>query len=126
MPSIVRVILLILLSEIVNTAGHILFKKSSNTVDSGSLRGVSGHAGYIKKMLSKYQIWMGFSCQALSVAIWILALAQADLSFVFPVGSMQYIFILIGAHIFLGEKIDRMKLLGTLLVVTGIVLISMS
>ncbi len=126
MPSIARVILLILLSEIINTAGHILFKKSTNTINSGSLRGVSGHAGYIKTMLSKYHIWAGFSCQVLSVAIWILALAQADLSLVFPVGSMQYIFILFGAHIFLGEKIDKMKLLGTFLVVAGIVLISVS
>lgn len=126
MPSIVRVILLILLSELINTAGQILFKKSTNAAGSGSIRGLSGHAGYIKTMFSKHNVWMGFSCQVIAVAVWLLALAQADLSFVFPVGSMQYIFILLGAHIFLGEKIDKMKLLGTLLVVAGIVLISIS
>ena len=55
-----------------------------------------------------------------------MALAQADLSFVFPVGSIQYIFVLFGTSIFLGEKIDRMKLTGTLLVITGIILITLS
>lgn len=126
MPSIIRVILLVLVAEIFNTAGQIFFKKSTNMVDSGSLRGVSGHAGYIKKLFLKYHLWVGFFCQVLCVAIWIMALAQADLSVVFPLGSMQYIFILFGAHIFLGEKIDRMKLLGTFFVMAGIVLISVS
>lgn len=126
MPATIKVILLILLSEIINTAGQVLFKKSTNSAGSGKLRGVSGHAGYIKTMFLRSQIWMGFSCQVLAVAIWILALAQADLSLVFPLGSMQYIFILLGAHMFLGEKIDRMKLLGTFFVVAGIVIISLS
>ena len=126
MPVTARVILLILLSEIWNVTGQILFKKSTNAVDAGKMRGVSGHFGYIANVLTKNSIWIGFSFQVLCVATWLVALAQADLSFVFPAGSIQYIFILFGAHIFLQEKIDRMKLTGTLLVVTGIVLITLS
>ncbi len=126
MPIVIRVIFFILLSEILNITGQILFKKSTNAVGGSSLRGVSGHAGYIRELLGKKSIWLGFSFQALCVAAWLIALAQADLSFVFPIGSIQYIFVLFGAHIFLGEKIDRMKLAGTLFVVAGIVLITMS
>ena len=126
MSNTIKVILLILLSETWNVTGQILFKKSTNTIDAGSMRGVSGHVKYIKDVLTKNSIWIGFSFQVLCVATWIVALAQADLSFVFPVGSIQYIFVLFGTYIFLGEKIDRMKLTGTLLVITGIVLITLS
>jgi uncharacterized membrane protein len=62
----------------------------------------------------------------LGLVSWIFALAQGDLSLVFSLGSLQYVLILFGAHIFLGEKIDRMKFLGTFLVVFGIILITMS
>ena len=126
MSTTVKVILLILLSEIWNVIGHILFKMSTNTVGTGSLRGVPGHVGYIRNLLTKNVIWIGFVFQVLCVATWLVALAQADLSFVFPIGSVQYILILVGAHIFLGEKIDRMKLTGTILVIAGIVLITLS
>lgn len=126
MPTALRVILLILLSEIWNTAGQILFKKSTNSVDVGKIHGLSGHVSYIRGLLTKKAIWVGFFFQVLCVATWIVALAQADLSFVFPIGSIQYIFILFGAHYFLGEKIDKMKFIGTLLVVAGIVIIAVS
>ena len=126
MPNTIKVILLILLSETWNVTGQILFKKSTNAIDAGSMRGISGHVKYIQNVLTKNSIWMGFSFQVLCVATWIVALAQADLSFVFPIGSIQYIFVLFGTYIFLGEKIDRMKLTGTLLVIAGIVLITLS
>lgn len=123
---VIKVLLLILLAEIWNATGQIFFKKGTNEAGPIRMHGVSGHVNYIKKMLGKYTIWLGFFLQVLCIATWLLALAQADLSFVFPAGSIQYIFILFAARIFLGEKIDRMKLIGTLLVVAGIVLISMS
>ena len=126
MSTAIKVILLILLSEIWNVTGQILFKKSTNSIDAGKMRGVSGHVKYIQSALVKNSIWVGFGFQILCVATWILALAQADLSFVFPVGSIQYIFVLFGTYIFLGEKIDRMKLTGTICVIVGIVLITLS
>lgn len=126
MSATLKVVILIVLSEIWNIIGQILFKKSTNALGTGSLRGVSGHVGYIKNLLTKKYIWLGFFFQILCVATWIIALAQADLSFVFPLGSIQYILILFSAHLFLGEKIDRMKAIGTFFVVIGIVLITMS
>ncbi|MDO8525611.1 MAG: EamA family transporter [Candidatus Omnitrophota bacterium] len=126
MPDITGIMLAILLSEIFNVTGHILFKKGINAIDAGPMRGWTGHVEYFRSALGKSSIWIGFGFQVLCVAAWLVALAQADLSFVFPVGSVQYIFILFGAHIFLGEKIDRMKVAGTILVIAGIALIAVS
>ena len=126
MQTTIKVLFFILLSEIFNVTGQIIFKKSTNTIDAGSMRGIAGHAGYLRSALTKNSIWLGFSFQILCVASWLMALAQADLSFVFPAGSIQYIFILFGAHIFLGEKIDRMKVAGTVLIVAGITLLALS
>lgn len=124
--TIAAVILLILLSEIWNVVGQIFFKKGLNHMTFEKIRGVNGYLRYFKDALSDKFVWIGLGFQILCVVTWLLALAQADLSFVFPLGSVQYILVLLGAHFFLGEKIDRMKLIGTLLVVGGIVLIAFS
>ena len=63
---------------------------------------------------------------AAGLTAWLFALTGGALSVVFPLGSFQYVLILIMARIFLGEKIDTMKLLGTFLVVVGIILITLS
>ena len=81
MTTTIRVMLLILIAEIWNVTGQILFKKSTNAIDAGAMRGLSGHAGYIGNVLTKNSIWAGFSCQVLCIATWVVALAQADLSF---------------------------------------------
>ena len=62
----------------------------------------------------------------MGVVLWLVALAQNNLSLMYPLGSMQYLLTLLAARIFLGEKIDRPKLAGTFLVVSGIILIATS
>ena len=109
----IKIILLVLLSEVFTAIGQVFFKKTTNALEPYSLGGV----------LRKPSIWIGLVSMAIGLAIWLMALAEGDLSLVYPIGSLQFILILFSAHIFLNEKIDKMKFLGTLLVVFGIVLI---
>jgi len=123
----IKIILLVLISEIFTAAGQVLLKKSANAAGSShNLRQLSGHARLLKEVASQPTLWFGFAAMAVGLIVWIIALAQGDLSLVYPLGSIQYIIILFSAHFFLGEKIDKMKLVGTFLVVAGIVLITVS
>lgn len=119
----IKIVLLVILAEIFAAVGQILFKKSTNELASYSLRDMNTHLRFLTEVLAKPSIWMGFIFLSISLVVWIMALAQGDLSLVFSMGSLQYILILFLAHIFLGEKIDRMKVIGTFLIVFGIVLI---
>jgi drug/metabolite transporter (DMT)-like permease len=121
-----KIIGLILFAEVWNTAGQILFKKSANNFGTHDFKSFKGWLKFMGDVYSSPMIWLGFLSMVVGMAVWILALANADLSFVFPMGSLQYIFILISAYFFLGEKIDRMRFIGTMLVVLGIILIGMS
>ena len=123
---ILKLLLLVLLAEVWATAGQVLFKKSTNTLQTPDLKNWDSYARFVRKVLGMPGIWLGLGAMALGLVVWLVALAQNDLSLVFPIGSLQYILILIAARLFLGEKIDRMKLAGTLLVVAGIVLITLS
>jgi len=122
----VKTILLVLVAEILASWGQILFKKSANSLEAYELHRLEGHAAFVRDVLSEPKIWSGMLAMTASLVVWILALASADLSVVFSLGSMQYIIILFTAHYFLGEKIDLPKLTGTLLVVAGIALVVVS
>ena len=120
----IKIILLVLLSEIFTAIGQVLFKKTTNTLGTYNLRGVNTQFRFLNDVLTKPSIWIGLISITVSLIIWLIALAEGDLSLVYPIGSLQFILILFSAHIFLNEKIDKMKFLGTLLVVFGIVLIA--
>lgn len=122
----VKVILLIFIAEILNTAGQIFFKKSTNVLEAPNLRRAQSYLSFMKNIFSMPAIWLGFGAMGAGLVVWLMALAQTDLSIVFPIGSLQYLFTLIAAGLLLGEKIDRQKIAGTLLVVAGIVLITLS
>ncbi len=122
----VKIVFLILLAEIFTAIGQILFKKTTNMLKRHSLRSVDTHISFLRDVFGKPSIWIGFFSMAVGLVIWLIALANGELSLVFSIGSLQYILILFLAHIFLDEKIDSMKLLGTLLVIFGIILITMS
>ena len=122
----VKIILLVLLSEAITVIGQVLFKKSTNTIGTYNLRVGSDRIRFFSEIFTRPYLWLGVLAMAIGLVVWLLAIAQGNLSLVFPIGSLQYVLILFLAHKFLGEKIDRMKLIGTLLVMAGIVFMSVS
>ena len=121
-----RIVMMVLIAESLTAAGQVFFKKSTHGLDRHDLRTAEGNMGLLRSVCAKPQLWYGNILLALGLVFWIFALSEGDLSIVYPLGSMQYIIILFAAHFFLGEKIDRMKFIGTFLVVIGILVISFS
>jgi len=121
-----KLLVLILIAELWGNAGQIFYKKTVNKIGSPNLRSLHSYTRFVKKVVAAPMIWFGLGFITISLVIWLVALALADLSLVFPIDSMQYIITLITAHIFLNEKINKMKLIGTLLIVGGIIFVAMS
>ena len=122
----IKVLIFIIVAEVWTAIGQVLLKKSANSMEAHSLRSAGNITYFIKNVTSRPMTWMGLSFMSVGMVVWLMALAQADLSIVFSIGSIQYVMILFLAHYLLGEKIDGMKLAGTLLVVSGIILITIS
>ena len=121
-----KILLFVFLAEVLTAGGQILLKKSANSLGKHDLNRFDAHFGFLADVFSKPGLWVGFVFMTLGLIAWLFALAEGDLSLVFPLGSLQYVLILFLAHFMLGEKIDRMKLTGTILVVLGIVLITVT
>ncbi len=57
---------------------------------------------------------------------WLAALSRVDLSFAYPFASLSYVLMLAAAWLLFSENITWMRILGTLVVGLGVLLISRS
>ena len=119
----IKIILVVMISAVFSCLGQIFFKLSSNQVRPVHSRHWKSYARYIRDILKIPMILWGLLSMTASLAIWWIAIAQSDLSLVYPIGSLYYIFIMLSARFFLKEDMDRMKVLGTLFILAGILVI---
>lgn len=120
------VISLVLLSVILNTIGQLLFKIGLNQVGAFSFSPVSLlHFGL--KVLTNLSVMFGLMIYVISTMVWFLVLSRADVSFAYPLVSIGYIFNSVAAYYILHENaFSPMRLLGTLTIIVGVVLICQS
>lgn len=60
---------------------------------------------------------------AISLGSWLMVLARADVSVVYPLLSLNYVVVMVIARVYFGEYIPVHRWLGTLVILTGIVLL---
>jgi uncharacterized membrane protein len=123
----IKLIILIFIAEFLFTVGHVFFKKAANQLGKPSLQ--KGHRTYlvfVGGVLGLPAVWWGVTIIALALVVWLGALSKGELSLVYPLSSLQYLMTLIAASVFLKEKMDSMKIIGTLFIVAGIALMALS
>ncbi|HHW67255.1 EamA family transporter [Defluviitalea raffinosedens] len=66
------------------------------------------------------QIILGIILFSVSFLLWIKVLTKNELSYSYPLVSLNYIIIMIMSVFLLGEEISLRKILGTVLIVLGV------
>lgn len=121
-----KTIILVIIAEFWMTIGQICLKKSANRLNSEKTDGNPWIIQLLGCTLRYPTFWMGGPAILMGLLFWFAALASGELSFVYLLGSIQYIFALFAAHFYLREKINTGKLIGTLLITLGIILTAVS
>lgn len=119
-----KLLLLVLIAEICSASTHTFFKHGVNDIDMEHLGGFKNYLRFLKQVLAKPQIWVGLLVVCSGMAVWLLVLAEAELSLAFPLDSIQYIIILFSSYLFLGERINRDRIIGTAFIIAGIVFVA--
>lgn len=105
----------------------VLCVSAGETLLAAGMKQVGDHGGlsmYLRAAANPLVIlgtllMMGF------FALYQLALAKADLSYVLPLTGLSFVFGALFAHVFLGEHISPARWLGTLLIVLGVVIVGL-
>ncbi|MDR3557683.1 MAG: bacteriohopanetetrol glucosamine biosynthesis glycosyltransferase HpnI [Syntrophobacteraceae bacterium] len=115
--------LMILLVVFSNAAGDVFLTKGMKQVGDVSAIGWVQLGGTIKRIVCNANFMLGVACLAVSFFSFLAVLSWANLSFVVPATAIVYVVTVLGAKIFLGENVDRLRWGGTLLICFGVALV---
>lgn len=116
---------LVFVSIILNSIGQLLFKLGMNQIGVFNFS-LSNITGLILKVLMSPALIAGLMLYFLSTGVWFLVLSRAEISYVYPLISLSYIVTAAGGYLFLHEHVSPTRLLGTLIIIVGVVLVCRS
>ena len=119
------ILFLLVLTSACDTISQLFLKTAINSLNF-SINSIKKTFGFIVKLIMIPRVWIGFIFSCLSLFIWLFVLSRVDLNFAFSLDSMHYIFIAFASGIILKEKVGFTRWMGTILIVAGIILVTLS
>lgn len=114
-------ILILLASIACSVGGQISFKRGMNQTGR-----VTRNWRTLRPRSGLHQLVAGLAFYSLSMVLWLYALSRVEVSFAFPFLSLSFVAIMLGARFGLDEPMPRHRVLGSLCIVTGVLLVGLS
>jgi uncharacterized membrane protein len=120
----VKNFLMILLCVFLGSAGQLSLKHGMTSVGrfGGNTQLVDGFV----RAFSNPFVAGGFLCYGLSSLIWMVILSRGPLSWAYPMISMGYVIVVILSRVLLKEDVSAIRVVGTLVICAGVILVSRS
>ena len=107
-------ILLVFLAALIGSFGSVFLKAGAGRLHFD-----------IRTLVLNWRLAMGVGLFLLSSYFFILGIRRGELTILYPMVSLGYIFTLLWARLFFGEPLTRNKFLGLGLIIAGIVILSL-
>jgi len=121
-----KLLLILFIGLVFESAGVVLLKKGMTEV--GGVKTIS--AGEILRVVkvgfTNIQILLGVLFEALFFGCLLILMSRSDISFLWPMTGMSFVFATFAAMLFLHEQVSMVRWAGVLLVMLGAALISYS
>ena len=109
---------LVFLCTVLGAAAQILMKGGSGAQQAGLV-------GLITAIFTNVQLFCGYALYGLSTVVLVVALKYGELSILYPVIALTYVWVTGLSVILYGEQLNPYKVLGLLTVVAGVAVIGM-
>lgn len=120
----VFIFILIILSILLSVSAQILLKNgmsSQNVIQALN----TGLVESVLSIITNLSVLLGLSAYVASVGFWLIVLSRMDVSKAYPFVGLGFILTMFFAYFFLNEPLTTFKLVGTMLVFVGVILISL-
>ena len=121
-----KILLLLIASDILETAIHFFFKKGAMAQTELAAVDLPSAVVFLRAVFSSPFLWAGLLSVAVVFIIWSTVLSKIDLSVAVPIASFSYILVPTVSVIFLHEHISALRWAGILFILTGVILVSLS
>lgn len=112
----------VIFSVLLGVSGQLSMKKGMDTVGGINLFPITD----IVKAVTNPFVFAGFCAYAISSILWLVAISKLPLSTAYPLLSMGYVIVVFASFFLFGESITVPKLIGVVLICTGVILIGRS
>ena len=92
---------------------------------AGSLpAGIDEKIVFVGRLLINPWVFSGIVATFLAGIFWMLTMTRFEISYAFPFVSLNYVIVLLAGFLLFGETFSTAKLIGTALIVAGLVIIA--
>src|SRR6266567_4738248 len=109
-------------STIFVVCGHLMIKAGLN---SASLHtGGTSFVGGVLRLLLQHEVIAGLSIYLLGTVCWMTAVAQKEISFLYPLTSINYVMVVATSFLFFHEFVPMRRIMGVAVIVLGMILMN--
>jgi drug/metabolite transporter (DMT)-like permease len=119
-----KLLIILFVALTFETAGVILLSKGLRSLEGPKNYSPGEIVKLVGRGLSSPQIVLGVAFEAVFFVGLLMMMSNADVSFVWPLTSLTFVFSTIAARFYLQEQIDPLRWAGVLLIVFGAGLIT--
>lgn len=110
-------IVLIVLCTVVGAAAQILMREGANYLPA------AGSQGMALSLLTNWPLLAGYVCLGLNTGLLVLALRKGQLSVLYPIIALTYVWVAILSPMFFDDSMNALKVIGIGSIVLGVSLI---
>jgi drug/metabolite transporter (DMT)-like permease len=121
-----KLVLILLIGLIFESTGVVLLKKGMPRVGDFKTVSVSEVARVIKVSVTNPYILLGVFFEALFFGCLLILMSRSDISFLWPLTALSFVFATFAATIFLGEQVSSLRWAGVIIIMIGAGLITWS
>jgi drug/metabolite transporter (DMT)-like permease len=121
-----KFLIILLIGLTFESIGVVMLKKGMETMGEMKQVSASEVIRVVKAGATNGSILLGVFFEALFFAILLILMSRSDISLLWPLTGLSFVFATIAAIIFLGEKVSPMRWAGVALIVAGAIIISYS
>jgi multidrug transporter EmrE-like cation transporter len=121
-----KLLLILIIGLIFEAVGVVSLKKGMNQIGDLGKPSVAEGARLLKAGATNANILLGVFCEALFFASLLILMSKSDISFLWPLTGLSFVFATFAAILFLHEQVSVMRWVGVVCIMIGAGLISYS
>jgi drug/metabolite transporter (DMT)-like permease len=121
-----KILLLLVFTDILETFTQLCFKKTSLAEGNVVLSGIFNVLEFIRTAACSPFLWLGLASVFLTFVIWSSVLSKIDLSIAVPIASSSYILVPLASIIFFHETLSFLRWIGIFFIIAGVILVSLT
>lgn len=111
------------LSSVCVVSGHLMIKAGLNTLTVAG----TAHSGVLARvahLMMQPEVVGGLLIYSFGTVCWMIAVSQKDISFLYPLSSVNYVLVVAASAVLFAEVISTRRALGVALIVLGMILLN--